>query len=229
MEAGTGVPGPQPPSLGAPRAGVAGSSWWEEPSQTSQRLSSPAGQGGPASHLLLSGAEAGGPDWGVGHPGPPAPVLRKGPQGQAGAQLLEAAHGWRRLGRRPAVCGGRGETGYPVRRGGALGPTPSGPLWAPGQGEGRGQDSADRGAGSWARQASSRGCRGRVRVSPLRGAGLRGVFWDSAWGEGGSGLGLLHGLGGRPHHQGRCMQMMGARDTDWGTECGRLTSLLPAR
>ena len=40
------------------------------------------------------------------------------------------------------------------------GPTPSGPLWAPGQGEGRGQGSADRGAGSWARQASSWGCWG---------------------------------------------------------------------
>lgn len=43
------------------------------------------GAGGPASHLLLTGAEARGPDWGVGHPGPPAPVLREGSQGQARA------------------------------------------------------------------------------------------------------------------------------------------------
>ena len=84
-EAGTGVPSPRPPSPGAPKARVVGGSWWAKPSQTSQKASRPAGQGGSASHLLLSGAEAGGPDRGVGHPGPPALVLREGPQGQTGA------------------------------------------------------------------------------------------------------------------------------------------------
>lgn len=98
----------------------------------------PEGKGpcgrGPGSYLLLSGAEAGGPDRGVGHPGPASPVLWERPQGQAGAQRLEAGHVWRTRGGGP-LCGGRGGTGQ--SRSGWAGssgprPTPSSPSLAPG-------------------------------------------------------------------------------------------------
>lgn len=80
MEAGTGVPSPWPPSPGAPKARLVGKALPDLPEGEQ-----PCRAGGSASHLLLSGAEAGGPDRGVGHPSPPALVLREGPQGQAGA------------------------------------------------------------------------------------------------------------------------------------------------
>lgn len=47
----------------------------------------------PASYLLLSRAEARGPNRGMGHPSPATPVLWQRLQGQAGAQGLEAGHG----------------------------------------------------------------------------------------------------------------------------------------
>lgn len=97
---------------------------------------------------------------------------------------------------RPGVlCGWAGPSG---RR-----PTPCGLLWAPGQGEGLGSGQCDQGAGSWVRQASSGGCRGRVRVPPPWGAGLRGVFSGTQRGERGSGLGLPGALRGSLTMRGR--------------------------
>lgn len=173
-------------SVGAPRARLAGSSWWAKPSRTSQRASSPVGRGAQpltcSSRGLRPGVLTGA--WGT-----PARRPRFSGRGRRGRpehsawRLHMAGGGW---GRGPLCAGAAERPG--VLSGGAgpsgRGPTPSGPLWAPGQGEGRGQGSADRRAGSWARQASSRGCRGRVRVTPPRGAGPRGVFWDTPWGEG---------------------------------------------